>query len=76
MSKLKTAYNLYETKNNFSELVDRAQAGEEITIMKRGEPVAKLVPIAKKKRATLGWLEGSIILKEGWDLPLDDFEGY
>jgi prevent-host-death family protein len=35
----------YEAKTHFSELLDRADAGEEITITKHGHPVAKLVPI-------------------------------
>lgn len=75
MSILKTAYNLYEGKNNFSELIDRAQAGEEIVIMKRGEPVAKLVPIIKKRKPIqFGFCEGR--LKPGWDKTLDDFDDY
>jgi antitoxin (DNA-binding transcriptional repressor) of toxin-antitoxin stability system len=30
-----------------SELVDRAEAGEEVTILRRGKAVAKLVPIER-----------------------------
>ncbi len=75
MSQLKSAYNLYESKNSFSELIDRVQGGEEIIIMKRGEPVAKLVPIAaKKKKIQFGFCDGA--LNPGWDQPLKDFEDY
>lgn len=34
-----------------SELVSKAQNGEETIIMRRGEPVAKLVPVATPKKA-------------------------
>lgn len=34
----------YEAKTHFSELLERAANGEEITITRRGETVAKLVP--------------------------------
>ena len=35
---------LFEAKNKLSALVDRVEKGEEITITRRGTPVAKLVP--------------------------------
>ena len=35
----------FEAKNKFSELLDRAEGGEEVIITRRGKPVAKLVPI-------------------------------
>ena len=44
------SYNLADAKAQFSDLVARAQAGEEIEIKRRGEPVAKLVPVAKPKK--------------------------
>lgn len=34
---------LFDAKNRFSELVDRAANGEEIVITRRGQPVARLV---------------------------------
>jgi prevent-host-death family protein len=36
---------LFEAKNRLSELVDRAERGEETVITRRGRPVAKLVPL-------------------------------
>ena len=36
--------NILEAKNQLSQLVKRAQAGEEIVIANRGQPVARLVP--------------------------------
>jgi prevent-host-death family protein len=35
---------LFDAKNRLSALVDRVERGEEITITRRGKPVAKLVP--------------------------------
>lgn len=40
---------LFEAKNKLSELVDRAERGEEVVITRRGRPVAKLVPLAPKR---------------------------
>lgn len=37
----------YEAKIQLSELLDKVEAGEEITINKHGVPVAKLVPVKK-----------------------------
>ena len=41
-----TAIGAFEAKNKLSELLDRAEAGEEVVITRRGRPVAKLVPIS------------------------------
>ena len=38
----------YEAKTHLSELLEKVEAGEEITITKHGAPVAKLVPIKKE----------------------------
>lgn len=38
---------LFEAKTHLSELVERARSGERITITKRGDPVAMLVPVDK-----------------------------
>ena len=42
--------NLAEAKAHLSELVSKAENGEETIIMRRGEAVAKLVPIAMPKK--------------------------
>ena len=38
----------YEAKTHLSELLERVEAGEEITITKHGAPVARLVPVKKE----------------------------
>ena len=38
----------YGAKTHLSELLEKVEAGEEITITKHGAPVAKLVPVKKE----------------------------
>ena len=45
------AINLAEAKAHLSELVSKAENGEETIIMRRGEAVAKLVPVVAPKKA-------------------------
>ena len=45
-----SAINLAEAKAHLSELVSKAENGEETIIMRRGEAVAKLVPVATPKK--------------------------
>ena len=57
--------NVLEAKNRLSELIRSAQAGEDVIIANRGEPVARLVPISKDDSVgplgsparILAWLE-------------------
>jgi len=43
-------YNLSDAKAKLSDLVDRAEAGEEVTILRRGRPVAKIVPLEQPRK--------------------------
>lgn len=36
---------IYEAKSRLSELVERAESGQVVTITRRGKPVAKIVPV-------------------------------
>jgi len=40
-----TTVGAFEAKTHLSELLDRVEKGEEITITRHGAPVAKLLPI-------------------------------
>lgn len=40
--------NMHEAKTHLSELVARAEAGEEIVIARSGAPAVRLVPIAQR----------------------------
>lgn len=39
-----TRVGMHEAKTNLSNLVERAEGGEEIVITRRGEPAVRLVP--------------------------------
>jgi prevent-host-death family protein len=41
----------YQAKTHLSELLEKVEAGEEITITKHGAPIAKLVPVRKETSA-------------------------
>lgn len=41
--------NLYEAKTHLSRLVDEAAEGEEIVIAKNDRPMARLVPLERKR---------------------------
>ena len=57
--------NILEAKNRLSKIIKSVQAGEEVVIANRGEPVARLVPVRDATvhaeqgtaRAILGWLD-------------------
>jgi prevent-host-death family protein len=51
MERVMLAIDLAEAKAHLSELVSKAESGEETIIMRRGEAVAKLVPVAMPKKA-------------------------
>ena len=62
MSRKPNRVNVAEAKRSFSELLGRVAYGQEtITILKRGRPMAQLVPIGKSNRRhpadIKGWLD-------------------
>jgi prevent-host-death family protein len=72
--------NIYDAKTQFSALVERAAAGEEIVIAKAGKPVARLVPLARRPAPLrFGAWEGQGSVAADFDAPDPDlvaaFEG-
>lgn len=53
-------FNIHEAKTHFSELLQRAHAGEEIIIAKAGKAYARLVPIQDTAERRPGILEGAL----------------
>jgi prevent-host-death family protein len=53
---------MHEAKTKLSQLVERAEAGEEIVIARNGTPVARLVPVERTSSfaASYGALRGQI----------------
>lgn len=69
---------IHAAKTRFSELIRRAEAGEEIIIARGDKPVAKLVPIAPAvaPKRQFGSLKGAGKFDESfWDPLPDDFLG-
>ena len=46
--------NMQEAKSKLSQLVERAEAGEEVVIAKSGKPAVKLVPFKTDKKRMFG----------------------
>ena len=72
--------NVHEAKTHLSRLLERVQAGEEVTIAKAGRPVARLVPITAPGKRPLGLDRGKVWIADDFDAPLPDdiladFEG-
>jgi prevent-host-death family protein len=63
--------NIYDAKTRLSQLVERAEAGEEIIIARAGRPAARLVPFrgegAKRKP---GRMRGRIRISRDFEAPL------
>lgn len=60
--------NIHEAKTHLSRLVERVEAGEEITLARAGRPVARLVPYAPRREPRkLGIWKGKIQLADDWD---------
>ena len=68
---MKKQVNLYDAKTQLSRLVDRAADGEEIVIAKGGTPMARLVPLEKKRpKRVPGLLKGKIRIAADFDAAL------
>jgi prevent-host-death family protein len=52
--------NVHEAKTQLSRLLERAHAGEEVTIAKAGVPYARLCPLAQPSPRTPGLLHGQV----------------
>ncbi|WP_295854778.1 type II toxin-antitoxin system Phd/YefM family antitoxin [uncultured Microbacterium sp.] len=70
-------YNVLEARNNLSQLIADAESGVEVTIARRGVPVAKIVPIdylpERAGNAFAQWLEKNPLTPER-ARPVDEIE--
>lgn len=69
--KMTNIVKLYDAKTHLSSLVERAAKGEEFIIAKGDQPMARLIPLAKRgvRRAPGGW-EGRMEIADDFDAPL------
>jgi prevent-host-death family protein len=66
------AVNVHEAKTQFSKLLARVEAGEEIVIARAGRPVARLIAIAPPGKRPLGLDAGQGFIAADFDAPLPD----
>ena len=63
--------NIHDAKTRLSQLVERAEAGEEIIIARAGRPVARLAPLVPRGGPRrLGLLDGRFRIPEDFNAPL------
>ncbi len=69
-----TQVGMHEAKTKLSQLVERAESGEEILIARNGKPVARLLPVvgAASLTSVRGAWRGSVRLTEDFDVVPDD----
>ena len=62
---------VYAAKNHLSRLLDRAARGEEVVITRNGKPIARLVPVERRRPPRkLGALRGKVRVAADFDAPL------
>jgi len=71
------SYNIHEAKSSLSRLLKETEQGEEVIIMRNGEPVAKLVRYRRprQKKIKLGFGAGlAQEIDKDWWKPMTDEE--
>ena len=72
-------YNVHEAKTNLSKLIARAEAGEEIVILRGKTPVTKLTAIAPPaSKRKFGAYRGEFTVPDSFfdPLPEDELDGW
>ncbi len=77
MGPRKSTFNVAEAKAQFSSLVRRATAGEEIVIAKDNNPLVKIVSLSEPgKRRKPGSAKGRVRMSPDFDPTPSDFDDY
>jgi len=72
---MEKAVNIHEAKTHLSRLIERVEAGEEITLARAGRPVARLVPYeGRRVPREPGIWKGKVVIHPDFDDPLPDFD--
>jgi prevent-host-death family protein len=65
--------SVYNARAEFSRLIERALAGEDIVITRRGKPAVRLVPVEERRPPRKpGALKGKLKLPDSFFDPLPD----
>ncbi len=67
--------NVHAAKTHLSRLLERVEAGEEITLARAGRPIAKLVPYRTLREPRKpGLWKGRVTIRDDFDDPLPEFQ--
>lgn len=66
--------NVHQAKTQLSRLLAQVEAGEDVVIARRGEPVARLVPCKPRGKRRFGSMKGKIFVDDSILDPLPDDE--
>ena len=69
-----TVVNVHQAKSQLSRLLARVEAGEEVVIARRGEPVARLVACKPQSRRQADVLKGRFVVPDSFFEPLPEGE--
>ena len=64
--------NVHQAKTQLSRLLARVEAGEDIIIARRGEPVARLVGCKPRGKRQADVLKGKIVVPDSFFDPLQE----
>lgn len=69
-----TDVGMHHAKTHLSQLVERALAGEEIVVTRRGKPAVRLTPVetVADREALFGCMAGEIEIADDFDVLPDD----
>lgn len=70
MTKPGLRVGVHEAKTRLSELLRAVAGGQEVEILRGGQPVARLVPVARSSARSLGMDAGRFSVPEDFDAPL------
>ena len=66
--------NVHEAKTQLSRLLAQVEAGEEVVIARRGQPVARLVRCNPRGKRRFGAMKGKIKITDAFVEPLPEEE--
>ena len=66
--------NVHQAKTQLSRLLAQVEAGEEVVIARRGEPVARLVRCKPRGKRQFGAMRGQIVVDDSILDPLPEEE--
>lgn len=67
-------FNVHQAKTRLSQLLAQAEAGEEVVIARRGEPVVRLVRCKPHRKRQFGAMKDQIHVDDGFFDPLPEKE--